>query len=151
MEREQAESPARIMIVDDERPLADGLAMIFRKAGYACIACYSGETAVAVVDAFAPDLLLCDLSMQGMNGQATIKIIAGRLPHCRIIVFTGDYMALAHAQLAARKHELDQCFMTKPQAPLVILREVGRLLHGPRLQPAALLPASTYLPEGRLR
>ncbi len=118
------------MIVDDERPVADMLATIFRQAGYACVVCYSGESAIAVAPAYLPDLLLCDLRLGELSGAATMASIAKTLPECRILILTGDYLALAQAQHSARMQGFAQAFLTKPQPPLVLLREVRKLLHG---------------------
>ena len=143
MENDGVPTPHRIMIVDDERPMADALTAIFRKAGYACIVCYSGDTAIALAKAYAPDLLLCDLTMKGLSGQATIASITSLLPDCRVMIHTGDYMALAHAQHAARAQDLTRAFLTKPQPPLVLLREVSKLLH----TAAAPLPQDAHAPQ----
>jgi DNA-binding response OmpR family regulator len=131
METDRFDNPARIMIVDDERPAANMLASIFRQAGYACIVCYSGETAVAVAPSYGPHLLLCDLTLGTFSGEATMASIAKQLPQCRILIHTGDYLALAHAQHTAHTQGLVQAFLTKPQPPLVLLREVRKLLHSP--------------------
>jgi CheY-like chemotaxis protein len=131
MKTDEAASPFRIMIVDDERPVANMLASIFRQAGYACIVCYSGESAIAVAPGYAPDLLLCDLKLGEISGETTMASIAKQLPECRILIHTGDYMALAHAQHSARLQGFVQAFLTKPQPPLVLLREVRKLLHQP--------------------
>ncbi len=127
------------MIVDDERPVANTLATIFRQAGYACIACYNGESAIAVAPAYVPDLLLCDLRLGEISGEATMASIAKLLPECRILIHTGDYQALAQAQHSARMQGFVQAFLTKPQPPLVLLREVRKLLRHsrPRSQGAA--------------
>lgn len=141
MEPDASDSPSRIMIVDDERPIANMLASIFRQAGYACIVCYSGESAIAVAPAYAPDLLLCDLRLGEVSGEITMAAIAKMLPECRILIHTGDYLALAQAQHSARTRGIVQAFLTKPQPPLVLLREVRKLLHRQSPVAAALFTA----------
>lgn len=135
MEPYATESPFRIMIVDDERPVANTLATIFRQAGYACIVCYSGENAIAVAPSYAPDLLLCDLTLGDITGETTMASISTQLPQCRILIHTGDYLALAKAQHSAQMQGYVQSFLTKPQPPLVLLREVRKLLHQSRPSP----------------
>lgn len=129
MEHYTHDSPSRIMIVDDERPVANTLATIFRQAGYACIVCYSGESAISVAPAYSPDLLLCDLRLGEVSGETTMASISRVLPECRILIHTGDYLALAQAQHSARLKGYVQAYLTKPQPPLVLLREVRKLLH----------------------
>jgi two-component system cell cycle sensor histidine kinase/response regulator CckA len=66
--REVADRPARILIVDDElhnRQLLDGM---LKPEGFHVLTAASGEEALAMVAAQAPDLILLDIMMPGMDG-----------------------------------------------------------------------------------
>jgi CheY-like chemotaxis protein len=77
-------------VVDDERVVADTLAMILSNNGFNATSAYSGESAVAIARESSPQFLVCDIVLiNGMNGiQAAIQIGA-LCPDCRIILISG--------------------------------------------------------------
>jgi CheY-like chemotaxis protein len=54
--------------VDDERLIADTVAMILSESGFSAVAAYSGEQAIEVARAQHPDLVLSDVLMPKMSG-----------------------------------------------------------------------------------
>ena len=50
----------RLLIVEDEKPLADGLADGLRREGYLCDVVYDGATALVQVGANHYDVLILD-------------------------------------------------------------------------------------------
>ena len=69
---ESPEPPAarscRILIVDDNRDAADSLALSVQLAGHTVCTAYGGQEGFELASAFAPDVLLLDLGMPGLNG-----------------------------------------------------------------------------------
>jgi CheY-like chemotaxis protein len=63
----ESEPKQRILIADDERIIADTLALILSGIGFESIAAYSGETALEVAAQFRPAILISDVIMPGMN------------------------------------------------------------------------------------
>ena len=59
---------SRILIVDDERVIADSLAAIFENQGYAARAAYSAEQALEIVAQWSPRLAILDVILPGMSG-----------------------------------------------------------------------------------
>jgi DNA-binding NtrC family response regulator len=82
-------SAGRVLIVDDEQVIADTLAMILSRSGYVTKVAYSGEQAIEVADVFKPDLLITDAVMSGITGTEAATRIAGFLPSCKVILFSG--------------------------------------------------------------
>ena len=60
--------PARILIVDDERPDRQLLDVMLAPEGYDLLAAASGEEALAIMEQERPDLILLDVMMPGMDG-----------------------------------------------------------------------------------
>lgn len=60
--------PARVLLVDDERPFVMGLSASLRQAGYAVSVAYDGESAWAAFRALPPDLVLLDIMLPGVDG-----------------------------------------------------------------------------------
>lgn len=92
----------RVLIVDDQEPFRSAAKMVveltdgFEVAGEAG----SGEDGVAMFSDLAPDLVLMDIKMPGMDGlEATRQILAGD-PGARIVVLStyeaGEFEERAH-------------------------------------------------------
>lgn len=58
----------KVLIVDDERLIADTLATIFRQAGYLGSAAYSAEAVLDSASTWSPNLAILDVVLPGMNG-----------------------------------------------------------------------------------
>ncbi len=58
----------RILIVDDNRDAADSLGMLLRGAGATTDVVYDGFSALAALSAFAPEVVVLDIGMPGLNG-----------------------------------------------------------------------------------
>jgi CheY-like chemotaxis protein len=58
----------RILIVDDNKDAADSMALSVQLAGHTVCTAYDGEEGLQLAFGFAPDLVLLDLGMPGLNG-----------------------------------------------------------------------------------
>jgi DNA-binding response OmpR family regulator len=80
----------RVLIVDDESVIADTLALILSKNGYAVSVAYSGEDAVRLAEVKPPDILITDVVMGGMSGIEAAIEVCQRVPKCRAILISGQ-------------------------------------------------------------
>ena len=78
----------RILICDDEPAVLRALSVALESHGYTIIATDSGEQAVARAASDAPDLMLLDLGLPGIDGRETIRRIRAFLPDTPIIVLS---------------------------------------------------------------
>ncbi|HBN08236.1 MAG TPA: hypothetical protein DD435_06215, partial [Cyanobacteria bacterium UBA8530] len=62
------DSPRRFLVVDDNADAAVTLAMLLEMLGHTVSVAHSGEEALAAVGAFAPDIVVLDIGMPGMDG-----------------------------------------------------------------------------------
>lgn len=117
----------RVLIVDDQDTTRTQLTSLVTGFGYQCLSVDTGEQAVAVWPAFAPDIVLLDVLMPGMSGFATapeLKALAGDV-HLPIIFIT----ALDDQQTLLQCLESGgDDFINKPFAPVVL--EAKLRLHG---------------------
>ncbi|GGG91069.1 response regulator transcription factor [Silvibacterium dinghuense] len=110
----------KVLVADDERVIADTLAIILNQSGFEARAVYSGEKAVDAAREWAPDMLISDVIMTDLNGiDAAIKI-RSFLPSCKILLFSGQ---AATADLLDRArvqgHEFE--ILAKPVHPQDLL------------------------------
>jgi CheY-like chemotaxis protein len=119
----------KILVVDDEHLVADTLGIIFEKRGFDCRVSYNGAEALACMEEFDPELLLCDMSMPGMSGLEVVVNVTKRFPDCRVLLLTGHYANLGSARKWAHNHRAPSLIMTKPVLPALLLEEADALLH----------------------
>lgn len=81
---------SQILIVDDEPTIVELLEEHLRSEGYDTLHAYSGEEALKVLDKVAPDLVILDLMLPGMDGYEVCRIMQNdaRLNHIPVIMLT---------------------------------------------------------------
>jgi CheY-like chemotaxis protein len=60
---------SRVLVVDDEAALREAVAVLLRDEGYAVLTATDGRAALSVLATEAPDLVLMDVMMPGMDGR----------------------------------------------------------------------------------
>ncbi len=65
----------KILVIEDERSIADSLAFGFRKEGYEVSVAADGEAGLAAFRAKSPDLVLLDLMLPGLSGEEICREI----------------------------------------------------------------------------
>lgn len=63
-----AATPARILLIDDNRDAVDTLAHLLRGEGHEVAVAHTGEAGVAQSEGFAPDYVVVDVGLPGING-----------------------------------------------------------------------------------
>ncbi len=64
-----------ILVVDDEKPIADLLKMGMVKAGYHCVCAYDGNAAIDEIEKQPFDLILLDVMLPGVDGFELMEYI----------------------------------------------------------------------------
>lgn len=93
----QAEGPGteaggrgrKILIADDEVEICKVMAELLETLGYCVSYVTSGKEAVSKYNALAPDIVLLDRSMPGMDGLSCAEQILGDDPKAKIIIISG--------------------------------------------------------------
>jgi len=110
----------KVLVADDERVIADTLAIILNQSGFEATAVYTGEKAVETARTLKPDMLISDVIMTDLNGIDAAIRIRELLPDCKILLFSGQ---AATADLLDRArgqgHEFE--ILAKPVHPQDLL------------------------------
>ena len=77
MKRESESQPRRVLIVDDEEGFRDGLADLLEMEGYAVLVAKDAVDAVRVLPEFRPEVILLDLRMPNLDGEAFMRGMNG--------------------------------------------------------------------------
>ncbi len=117
----------RILIVDDERRIADTSALILQGQGYETAAAYDGDSGLARCREFHPDLVLTDVVMPGMSGIEMAIAIRQEFPGCAILLISGQ-AATADMLESARQEGHRFELLAKPVHPTTLLQRVAQIL-----------------------
>src|SRR5579872_4088299 len=79
----------RILIVEDEENARKGYEALLKKWNYELLGVGSGEEALAKFPEFAPDIVLADVELPGMNGLELLSHLGDELKHVPVIIITG--------------------------------------------------------------
>ncbi len=85
-----AERRLKVLVVDDERLLADTTNAILHRAGFDVRTAYDGFGALEMTGSFRPDCLLTDIMMPGMNGVDLAMAVAKMYPATAILLVSGQ-------------------------------------------------------------
>ena len=121
----------RIVVIDDEKRIADTLAIILRSRGYAAEVAYDGASGLASCRQFHPHLVISDVVMPGISGIEVAIEIRRQFPACRILLYSGQ-AATAQMMDEARLQGHDFELLAKPVHPLQLLEKVKSLIGLPR-------------------
>ena len=117
----------RILIVEDEKVVADTLAQILASNGYRPRVAYSAEDATEIASAWTPRLAIVDVILPKMNGIELAVLLQKNFSECRVLLFSGQPSVEALIQKARNEgHEFE--ILAKPVHPEVMLETVSTLL-----------------------
>lgn len=92
---------ARALIVDDDDDIRDFVCFALERAGHEVRTAENGRAALAVLDHYAPDVILLDMRMPVMNGWEFVRAYRSQQgPHVPVIVLTAARDAQAWASEA---------------------------------------------------
>lgn len=123
MSKDGQSTKPKVLVVDDERVIADTLAIILNQSGFDASAVYTGTDAVETARSHEPDLIISDVIMPDMNGIEAAIRIREILPGCKILLFSGQAATadlLEKARLDGHEFEI----LAKPVHPQDLLAKL---------------------------
>jgi CheY-like chemotaxis protein len=113
----------RVLVVDDERVIADTLSIILNQNGFDASPVYTGTAAVDRARETKPELIISDVIMPDMNGIEAAIRIRQILPACKILLFSGQAATADLLEKArAQGHEFE--ILAKPVHPQDLLAKL---------------------------
>jgi DNA-binding response OmpR family regulator len=118
------EKPRRILVVDDDHEVADGLAEILREYGHEVFVAHDAAEALERISVLEPDAAIIDIGLAGVSGYELAKRARERRgsESIRLIAFTG------HSGAAERRLSKEAGFyvhLVKPANIDALLEAVG--------------------------
>ncbi|MCK6620470.1 MAG: response regulator transcription factor [Calditrichia bacterium] len=88
--RNLSDNPIRIVLVEDDKTVREGLQMLLNGSpGFRCAAAYpNGEEALRNIEGINPDVVLMDIHLPGISGIECVVKIKERHPTLQIIMLT---------------------------------------------------------------
>jgi two-component system alkaline phosphatase synthesis response regulator PhoP len=118
---------AKILIIDDEEDIRELLSYNLKKEGFIVESAENGETGLAILSNFKPQLVLLDVMMPGMDGIEVCEAIRAKegFQHTLVCFLTArneDYSQIAGLEAGADD------YVSKPIRPKVLISRIKALL-----------------------
>ncbi len=129
--------PRRVLVVDDNIDAAESLRLLLQAEGHQCELAHDGLAAVAATARFAPDIVLLDIGLPGLNGYEAATRMRQHAPtgtRPTLVALTGWGQRQDRERAAEAGFDLH---LTKPVDPAVIMA-LARDPLTPSLLPYAL-------------
>jgi PAS domain S-box-containing protein len=111
--------PLRVLVVDDNVDAARSLSLFLKRSGHEAMFAHDGVKALEAVDAFAPDVVLLDIGLPGMNGYEVARNIRGKT--AATLIGMSGYNREDGAQVPVFDH-----YLVKPVNPDALLALLAR-------------------------
>jgi DNA-binding response OmpR family regulator len=133
----------RVLVVDDERALADLVGSYLTRDGFEVSMAHDGQHAIDLAREVDPDVMVLDLGLPRVDGVEVCRVVR-TFSDCYIIMLT------------ARTEEIDKLiglsvgaddYLTKPFSPRELLARVQAMLRRPRASSPGTKPAKEAPPR----
>ena len=84
-----SEEPLRVLVIDDDKNLAEAIAESLERKGHKCTVATSGKAGAGRVEHDEFDVVLTDLRMADVDGLGMVKKVREHLPDAEVYVITG--------------------------------------------------------------
>nr|WP_050727640.1 response regulator [Vulgatibacter incomptus] len=121
-----------LLIVDDNRELADLLAQIFEEAGYRTKTCYRGKAALDAIAAETPAVAVVDILLPDLVGHEVAKVLAAK--KVPFLFVTGVFKGAKHSLEGRSRHGASGWF-EKPFEASKLLEAVREIVPAPKARP----------------
>ena len=115
----------RILIVDDEILNREFLQSFLLQIGFDVAEATDGDTALGLIASWQPDLVLMDVMMPGMDGNATTRKIREQWPELKVVGVSAN--VFEEAERKAYESGMNR-YVRKPYKEIELLHAIGEML-----------------------
>lgn len=125
----------RVMVVEDDDAIREGLCDALRYGGYRPLSCARGDRALREILEASPDLVLLDVMLPGRNGFEVLRDLRAAKPSLPVVMVTarGD----ERDRIEGLDHGADD-YVVKPFSARELLARVGAVLRRSAERPAGV-------------
>ena len=80
--------PPLILIVEDEKILADSMALYLERHAYATAVAYAGEESLQLAEENSPDVMVVDIHLPGIDGLEVLRHLREVSPGTEVVMIT---------------------------------------------------------------
>ena len=104
-------SKPRVLVIEDERKVAEAIRGALEQNGYEARTAQSGEDGLLLIESERFDVVVLDLQLPGRDGMEVLKTIRGRGRQIPVVILTTS----AAEEDIIRAYEFSaNCYITKP-------------------------------------
>ena len=118
----------RILIVDDDKLVADTLSLVFQANGFDAKARYSAADGLTCALQFDPELMVLDVTMPERTGLQLAEDLEQQFPSTPILMLTAYTSNVSKAYEHASLRKKPVSVLSKPCRPEDLLREASFLM-----------------------
>jgi CheY-like chemotaxis protein len=116
-----------VLVVDDERLIADTLTAILEEHGFVAIAAYNGEEGLQTARTLRPDIVISDVLMPGISGIEMAIRVKEVLDATKVVLLSGQASTAQLIQQAANAgHHFE--LLAKPIHPEELVSKLKQLM-----------------------
>jgi DNA-binding response OmpR family regulator len=113
----------KVLVVDDERLIADTVTAILNEHGFEAVGVYNGEDAIQAARRFNPEILLTDVLMPKMSGIDLAIKFRAEFPEIPVLLFSGQAATSELMRKAAAEgHQFE--LLPKPIHPMELIAKL---------------------------
>lgn len=128
-------SQVKILVIDDDEGMTEILSLLLNPASSNILIAHSGAEGIELTKKFAPDVVLLDLMMPGMNGWQVSKAIRTFSDVPILILSAIDSPGLVAEALDAGADD----YLTKPVSGSTLIARINKMLRRTGLPNASVL------------
>ncbi len=121
-----------ILVVHDEAVVAECMATLLRREGFAARTAYDGRSALEMALALSPEMLVSDVGIRGIDGVQLAMLVVQAIPGCKVLLFSS--CETNGGVMNARAEGYDFSTLAKPVHPAVAMEQVMVCFRGAALQ-----------------
>jgi CheY-like chemotaxis protein len=111
----------RVLLVEDNRATAESMRLLLDLAGYEVRVAYDGPEGVRVAREWAPDIILCDIGLPGLDGYGVATALRQHPANAKARIIAVTAYSSDEARGRSQEAGFERHFV-KPVDPEVLLR-----------------------------